>query len=168
MAQEIKMYAFIDLETSGGKFNKERIIEIAIIIYDGKKIVETYSTLVNPRVKVDFYVQKLTGIKNSDLEKENIFKHYAEKVMNLVNDKILVGHNVEYDYRVLKNELKSCKIRYSSETICTIEIARKYYKDLKYYNLNFLCNYFDIELVNHHRALDDAKATLNLFKKLKN
>ena len=58
------MYAFIDLETSGGKFNKEKIIEIAIIIYNGKKIIESYSTLVNPSIKVDFYVQKLTGIKN--------------------------------------------------------------------------------------------------------
>ena len=161
------MYAFIDLETSGGKFNKEKIIEIAIIIYDGKKIIKSYSTLVNPCVKVDFYVQKLTGIKNSDLEKENTFNHYAKKVLNLVKDKILVGHNVEYDYRVLKNELKSCKINYNSKTICTIEMARKSNKNLKYYNLNFLCNYFDIELVNHHRALDDATATLNLFKKLK-
>ena len=98
---------------------------------------------------------------------KNTFKHYAKKVLNLVKDKILVGHNVEYDYRVLKNELKSCKINYNSKTICTIEMARKSYKDLKYYNLNFLCNYFDIELVNHHRALDDATATLNLFKKLK-
>ena len=101
------MYAFIDLETSGGKFNKEKIIEIAIIIYNGKKIIESYSTLVNPCIKVDFYVQKLTGIKNSDLEKENTFNHYAKKVLNLVKDKILVGHNVEYDYRILKNELKS-------------------------------------------------------------
>ena len=87
--------------------------------------------------------------------------------MNLVKNKILVGHNVEYDYRVLKNELESCKINYNSKTICTIKMARELYKDLKYYNLNFLCNYFDIELVNHHRAIDDATATLNLFKKLK-
>ena len=76
------MYAFIDLETSGGKFNKEKIIEIAIIIYNGKKIIESYSTLVNPSIKVDFYVQKLTGIKNSDLEKENTFNTYAKKIFN--------------------------------------------------------------------------------------
>ena len=90
------MYAFIDLETSGGKFNKEKIIEIAIIIYNGKKIIESYSTLVNPCIKVDFYVQKLTGIKNSDLEKENTFNHYAKKVLNLVKDKILVGSDGDY------------------------------------------------------------------------
>jgi len=161
------MYAVIDLETSGGKFNQEKIIEIAIIVFDGKKIQETFTKLIKPGVKVDFYVQKLTGIKNSHLNKELTFKHYAKKVMDLVNDKILIGNNVEYDYMVLKNELKSCKINCSSETICTIEMAREFKNDFKYYNLNFLCNYFNIKLINHHRALDDAKATLNLFKKLR-
>ena len=85
----------------------------------------------------------------------------------MVENMTLVGHNVEYDFRVLKNEFKLCNIDYSSETICTIEMAKQSYKDLKYYNLNFLCNYFDINLVNHHRALDDAQATLDLFKKLR-
>ena len=161
------MYAIIDLETSGGKFNQEKIIEIAIVIFDGKKISKKFSTLVNPGVKVDYYVQKLTGIKKSQLDKEHSFDKYAKKVLNLVENMVLVGHNVEYDYRVLKNEFKLCKIDYSSETICTIEMAKQSYKDLKYYNLNFLCNYFDINLVNHHRALDDAQATLDLFKKLR-
>ena len=53
------MYAVIDIETSGGKFNEEKIIEIAIIIFDGKKIKEIFSILINPGLKVDYYVQKL-------------------------------------------------------------------------------------------------------------
>ena len=161
------MYAVIDLETSGGKFNEEKIIEIAIIIFDGKKKTQTFSTLINPKVKVDYYVQKLTGIKSSSLSNKKTFDYHAKKVMALIDKKILIGHNVEYDYRILRNELKSCKIDYSSETICTINLAKEIHKDLKYYNLNFLCSYFDIELLNHHRALDDANATLELFKKLK-
>ena len=79
----------------------------------------------------------------------------------------LDSHGFYMLYRVLKNEFKLCKIDYSSETICTIEMAKQSHEDLKYYNLNFLCNYFDINLVNHHRALDDAQATLDLFKKLR-
>ena len=158
------MYAFIDLETSGGKFNKEKIIEIAVIIYDGEQIIETYSTLVNPCVKVDFYVQKLTGIKNSDLKKENTFNHYAKKVLNLVKNKILVGHNVEYDYRVLKNEFKNIGIDYKAKTLCTIEMSKKIFPDLESYKLKKICNHFNIELNNHHRAFDDAKATSELFK----
>ena len=56
-------FAIIDIETSGGKPKDTRIIEIAIIIYDGNQIIETYETLVNPETKIDWFVQKLTGIK---------------------------------------------------------------------------------------------------------
>ena len=73
------MYAVIDIETSGGKFNEEKIIEIAIIIFDGKKIKETFSRLINPGLKVDYYVQKLTGIKSSDLKNKNFFKKHANR-----------------------------------------------------------------------------------------
>ena len=164
MVKEIKMYAIIDTETSGGKYNEEKIIEIAIIIYDGKNIIDTFTTLIKPNVKVDYFVQKLTGIKNSDLVDKKTFKDYAELISNLASNKIIVGHNVEYDYRILKNELETCNIKLSSETICTIKMSKEKYNDLKYYNLNYLCNYFNIKLKNHHRAYDDAFATLELFK----
>lgn len=164
MVKEIKMYAIIDTETSGGKYNEEKIIEIAIIIYDGKNIIDTFTALIKPNVKVDYFVQKLTGIKNSDLVDKKTFKDYAELISNLVSNKIIVGHNVEYDYRILKNELETCNIKFSSETICTIKMSKEKYNDLKYYNLNYLCNYFNIKLKNHHRAYDDAFATLELFK----
>ncbi len=167
MEKEIKMYAIIDTETSGGKFNEEKIIEIAIIIYDGKHIIDTFTTLIRPNVKVDYFVQKLTGIKNSDLVDKKTFKDHAKLILNLVSNKIIVGHNVEYDYRILKNELESCNIKFSSNTICTIKMSKEKYDDLKYYNLNYLCNYFNINLKNHHRAYDDALATLELFKILK-
>ena len=54
-------FAILDIETSGGKPNESRIIEIAIIIHDGEKVIDTYETLVNPEKKIDWYVQKLTG-----------------------------------------------------------------------------------------------------------
>ena len=158
------MFAIIDTETSGGKFNEEKIIEIAIIIYDSKKIIDSFTTLIKPNVKVDYFVQKLTGIKNSDLVDKKTFKDYAELISNMVSNKIIVGQNVEYDYRILKNELETCNIKFSSETICTIKMSKEKYNDLKYYNLNYLCNYFNIKLKNHHRAYDDAFATLELFK----
>ena len=92
----------------------------------------------------------------------------AKRIYELINGKIIIGHNVEYDYRVLKNELKACKIELSEKSICTIELCKMKYKDLDFYNLNFLSKHFGIELNNHHRALDDAKATLGLFKILNN
>ena len=164
MEKEIKMYAIIDTETSGGKFNQEKIIEIAIIIYDGINIIETFTTLIRPNVKVDYFVQKLTGIKKGDLVDKKTFKDHAKLISTLLSNKIIVGHNVAYDYRILKNELESCNIKFSSDTICTIKMSKEKYSDLKYYNLSYLCDHFNIELKNHHRAYDDALATLELFK----
>ena len=71
------MFAIIDTETSGGKYNEEKIIEIGILIFDGNHITKTFQSLINPQKKVDFFVQKLTGIKDKDLKNCKIFKDYA-------------------------------------------------------------------------------------------
>jgi len=63
------MFAIIDTETSGGKYNEEKIIEIGILVYDGNKIIETFQSLINPQKKVDYFVQKLTGIKEKELKR---------------------------------------------------------------------------------------------------
>ena len=101
------MFAIIDTETSGGKYNEEKIIEIGILVYDGNKIMKTYQSLINPKKKVDYFVQKLTGIKEKELKRCKTFKDHEKKIKKLLKNKVIVGHNVEYDYRVLKNEFKS-------------------------------------------------------------
>jgi len=63
------MFVIIDLETTGGIFNKEKIIEIGMIKYDGSKVIDTFEALINPFVKIDTFVEKLTGIKNNELKK---------------------------------------------------------------------------------------------------
>ena len=106
MGKEINMYSIIDIETTGGKFNKERIIEIGIIKTDGQKIFDTFDQLINPRKKVDFYVEKLTGIKNKDLKSKKEFAHFSKRIKQMISNTIIVGHDVQYDYRVLINEFK--------------------------------------------------------------
>tara|TARA_B100002052_G_scaffold201099_1_gene183523 strand:+ start:235 stop:738 length:504 start_codon:yes stop_codon:yes gene_type:complete len=158
------MFAIIDTETSGGKYNEEKIIEIGILIYDGNKIIETFQSLINPQKKVDYFVQKLTGIKEKELKSCKTFKDHAKEIKKLLKNKVIVGHNVEYDYRVLKNEFKIIGIDYEAKTLCTIEMSKKIFPDLESYKLKKICNHFNIELKNHHRAYDDAKATSELFK----
>ena len=158
------MFAIIDTETSGGKYNEEKIIEIGILVYDGNKIMKTYQSLINPKKKVDYFVQKLTGIKENKLRRCKPFKDHAKEIKKLLKNKVIVGHNVEYDYRVLKNEFKSIGMDYKAKTLCTIEMSKKIFPDLESYKLKKICNHFNIELNNHHRAYDDAKATTELFK----
>ena len=77
------MYAIIDTETSGGKYNEEKIIEIGILVYDGNKIIETFQSLINPQKKVDYFVQKLTGIKEKELKSCKTFKYHAKEIKKL-------------------------------------------------------------------------------------
>ena len=79
------MFAIIDTETSGGKYNEEKIIEIGILVFDGNNIIETFQSLINPKKKVDYFVQKLTGIRDKELKKCKIFKHYAKEIKKLFN-----------------------------------------------------------------------------------
>ena len=158
------MYSIIDLETTGGKFNKERIIEIGIIKTNGQEILETFNELVNPRKKVDFYVEKLTGIKNKDLDNKKEFIYFSKRIQEIISNTIIVGHDVQYDYRVLINEFKKIGVEIKNETFCTFSNFKIKFPELKSYRLNSLCKHFNIELKNHHRAYDDAKATFELFK----
>ena len=98
------MFAVIDTETSGGKYNEEKIIEIGILIYDGNKIIETFQSLINPQKKVDYFVQKLTGIKEKELKRCKTFKEHAKVIKKLLkcwfqaiakNNQKIVGRNIK-------------------------------------------------------------------------
>ena len=113
------MFAIIDTETSGGKYNEESIIELGILIFDGKGVIKTFQSLINPKKKVDYFVQRLTGITDKDLKNCKSFSDYSLEIKKLLSNKIIVGHNVSYDYRVLKNEFKKIGLDFEADTLCT-------------------------------------------------
>ena len=158
------MFVIVDLETTGGIYNKEKIIEIGLIKYDGSKVIETFEKLINPFVKIDPYIEKLTGIKNNELKSSKGFNSYSADIYNFLKNSTIVGHDVKYDYRVLKNELKKNNFILENEFLCTLELMRECYPGLNSYKLKTLSKIFDIKLVKHHRAMDDANATLELLK----
>ena len=90
------MYAVVDIEATGGNHIKGKIIEIAIYIYDGNKIIDEFSTLVNPNTKIDWYVTKLTGITNKMVSDAPLFSEVAKKIADLVQGKIFVAHDVDF------------------------------------------------------------------------
>lgn len=120
------MYAVVDIEATGGNHVKGRIIEIAIILFDGEKIVSEYSTLVNPEVKIDWYVTKLTGIKNSMVADAPLFKDVAEEIFNLTKGNIFVAHDVDFDYKFLKAELKKAGFVFKEPKVCTLQLSQKH------------------------------------------
>ena len=159
-----KDFAILDVETTGGKFNEEKITEIAIIVYDGGKVIDKFETLINPGKDIQPFVQKLTGI-NMDLVKNSPkFKDVSEKIFKITKDKIIVAHNVDFDYRVIKNEFQSINIKYYRDSLCTVDLSKLIFPNLKSYKLTNLLSNFGIDNENPHRANSDALGALKLFQ----
>ncbi|MEL6812543.1 MAG: 3'-5' exonuclease, partial [Bacteroidota bacterium] len=98
------MYAILDIETTGGKYNEEGITEIAIYKFDGHKIVDQFSSLVNPERKIQPFVVNLTGISNDMLRNAPKFYEVAKRIIEITEDCILVAHNAQFDSRILTTE----------------------------------------------------------------
>lgn len=89
------MYAIIDVETTGGSPSLDRIIEIALFVFDGEKVIDSFSTLLNPKRPIDPYVTRLTGITNDMVKDAPLFEQVHEKILELTHENIFVAHNVK-------------------------------------------------------------------------
>ena len=160
------MYSIIDIESNGAPFRKESIIEIAIYRYDGHEITDQFISLVNPESEISAFVQKLTGITSKMVITAPKFHEIAKRVVEITKDSILVGHNIDFDYRMLRQSFKRLGYDFTINTLDTIPLAKKLIPDEKSYSLSKLCKSIGIPLSEAHRASGDARATLDLFKLL--
>ncbi len=160
------MYAILDIETTGGKFNEEGITEIAIYKFDGHEIVDQLITLVNPERDIQPFVVNLTGINSKMLVNAPKFYDIAKRVVEITQDCIMVAHNAVFDYRILKTEFRRLGFDFERETLCTVSLTKKLIPDLDSYSLGKLCKTLCIPVSNRHRAEGDALATVKLFKLL--
>lgn len=162
------MYAIVDIETTGGKFNEEGMTEIAIHKFDGEKVIDQLITLVNPEKPIQPFVVQLTGINDKMLVKAPKFHEIAKKIIEITQDCVLVAHNANFDYRILKNEFHKLGYPFVKDTLCTVELSRKLIPGQESYSLGKLCRGLGIPLSDRHRANGDAVATVKLFKMLLN
>jgi len=162
------LYSVLDIESNGGAFRKEKIIDIAIYKFDGHKILDQFISLVNSDEGISSYVQKLTKITPKMLKTAPKFHEIAKRIVEITKDSVLVGHNVDFDYRMLKQSFQELGYHYEMETIDTISLAKKLIPNEKSYSLGNLSKSLGIPITDRHRASGDARATLELFKILIN
>lgn len=160
------LFAVIDVETTGGKPMNSKITEIAIIITDGNKIIDEYTTLVNPMKPIDRFVVKLTGISDAMVSKAPLFSELMPKIKEMIQDKIIVAHNVDFDYQMLQREFIEVGDYLNNQKLCTVKASKKVFKDITSFNLGNICSNLGIELTNAHRAYDDTLATTHLLHKV--
>ena len=158
------MYTIVDLETTGGKFNEESIIEVAAYKFDGTSIKDQFISLVNPQRDIHPYVEKLTGITSKMVKTAPKFHEIAKRVVEITSDSILVAHNAQFDYRILQLEFKRLGYEFSMKSLCTVILAQELLPDQESYKLGRLSRSLGIPLKDRHRASGDALATVELFK----
>lgn len=157
------MYAIVDIETTGGHASANGITEIAICIHNGKKVTERYETLVNPRRDIPIYIQALTGINNDMVRNAPLFEDVAADIYHLLNGKVFVAHNVNFDHSFVKYHLTEAGYDLQCNKLCTVRLGRRIMPGLPSYSLGKLCHYLGIENESRHRAGGDADATAKLF-----
>lgn len=164
---EVWNYTVIDLEMTGLDVKKDRVIEIGAVKVRKGQVVDTFGTLVRSEVPVPDHVTKLTGISNEMLLEGMPEEEAMKKLVDFIQEDPIVGHNVTYDYRFVKQWAVNMKIPLELAAFDTLMLARRLLPGEQPKKLENLCEYFCIERKNAHRALDDALETQQIFERLK-
>ncbi len=157
------MYAILDIETTGGKYNEEGITEIAIHKFDGHTVVDTFISLINPEKEIQPFVVQLTGINSKMLKTAPKFYEVAKRIIEITENTVLIAHNSQFDYRILRTEFRRLGYNFERKTLCTVELAKKLLPEAESYSLGKLVRSLGIAVSDRHRANGDALATLKLF-----
>ncbi len=159
-----KIYAIVDIETTGGRMNRDKIIEIAIALHDGEKVIDTYETLINPERTIPYGITELTGISYDMVKNAPKFYEVAKKIVEMTEGAVFVAHNARFDYGFIREEFKQLGYTYSRRMLCTVRLGRQTIPGLKSYSLDSLIRYLKIKVKNRHRAMGDVQATITLLE----
>lgn len=162
------MYAIVDIETTGGYAERNKIVEIAILIHDGKKVIEEFETLINPERVIPSAISAIHGISNAMVQNAPTFAQVAQRIFEILDGKIFVAHNVNFDYGFIKHEFELLGRQINLKKLCTVRLCRKIVAGLSSYSLGNICQQLKIRIENRHRAGGDARATAILFGLLLN
>ena len=160
------MYAILDIESTGGKYNEEGITEIAIHRFDGHQVIDQFISLVDPEKAIQPFVVKLTGINNKMLRTAPKFYEVARRILEITEDAVIVAHNAQFDYRILRTEFRRLGYNFERRTLCTVDLSQKLIPEAASHSLGKLVRSLGIAVSDRHRANGDALATLKLFKVL--
>ena len=143
-----------------------KITEIAIFKHDGEQVIDEYHSLVNPQCEIPYFITGLTGIDNHMVRNSPLISDIASEIHDFTQDQIFVAHSVNFDYNVIKHELKGLGQSYVRKKLCTVRLSRKLFPGFNSYSLGKLCSSLEIPLYDRHRARGDAQATVLLFEKI--
>ena len=153
--------------TTGTQPLKSDIIEIGAVYIENQKVIKKFSSLVKPNELISEYIESITGISNEMVRNERTIEEVLPEFLEFCGEVPLVGHNlIIFDYRMLKVKATRLGYAFNKKAVDTLVIARQMLAGLPCRKLGDLCDYYEIDLLNAHRAYDDAYATNKLYEKL--
>lgn len=161
-------FVVFDLETTGLVINKCRIIEIGAVKVRNGEIIDHFSTFVNPKVPIPFRITEITSIRDDMVISAPSVEEILPEFLKFCEGASLVGHNVRFDTGVVKENCERLGLPYDFGTVDTIDMARFLLPEQKSFQLHHVAKALKIELLHHHRAVDDAQCTALIFIKLCN
>jgi len=159
-------FCVFDLETTGGNHQHDKIIEIGLVRIKELKIQAKKSFLIQPEVHIPDFIQKLTSIKDSDVNDSPLIEDVIDEILEFMGDSILVAHNTSFDVPFFNSVLKRLgREELANKSICTNLMTKYMIPNLLSSNLNYMSRIFNLEHQKAHRALDDAMASADLLLK---
>ena len=162
----ISDYIAIDLETTGIRLSKDKIIEVGLLKVKDSYIIDTFSCVINPDMQVDDKILELTKISKNELENAKRIHEVINHIVDFCEDYVLLGHNTIFDYSFVKKEANRAGLEFEKRGIDTYKLCKKVLPENVRKNLTEACGYFGIERKNSHRAFSDAYYTHVLFQEI--
>ena len=164
----MEKYIVLDIETTGTKPLESDIIEIGAVYIENNQVKDQFNELVKPNEIISEYITGITGITNEMVKDAAPIEVVLPRFIDFCRGLPLIGHNIEvFDYRMLRVKATRLGLKLENDTLDTLIIARKMVWNLPSRKLGDLCNHYGIDLLNAHRAYDDAYATSELFRFLR-
>lgn len=158
-------FVVFDIETTGLSPTGDRITEIGAVKISGGLITQRYSQLINPQRKLSQKIIELTGITDDMLADKPTIDQVLPEFLDFIGDSMLVAHNSDFDTGFIRQNALRLGLEYHSKAIDTVAVSRALLSDLKSHKLNLVAKRLGVTLENHHRAVDDAQATAEIFLK---
>ena len=156
-------FIIFDIETTGFSAINDKIIEIGAVKIKNREIIDTFSEFVYPKCRIPYKITELTGITDEMVRDADPIEEVLPKFMEFINGSAVVAHNAAFDTGFIKKNCRDLGLEFNSTIIDTVPLARFLYPELKRVKLNLVAKHLGVSLENHHRAVDDAKATVDIF-----
>ena len=160
------VFSVVDVETTGSMASNERIIEFAAYkVYKGK-IIDEYTTLLNPGRHIPNFIRNMTGISNEMVHGAPSFREVAGTIVDFLSGTVFTAHNSRFDYSFVRSEMETAGFDFEMPQLCTRKLSSRIFPQLPRKALDQVCHHLGIKISGRHRAYGDARATAHLLIEL--